>query len=129
MMGTVLPFYMAHPERPGVAAAMDEFRRHLKADLAADKAWEGGLYQTIDLRPLLSRISCPTLVIAGETDFISGPHQARPIASAIRGARLVAIADCAHFISVEAPAAYREAVLEFLSIEAPHIDQERGRTT
>jgi pimeloyl-ACP methyl ester carboxylesterase len=119
MMAAVLPFYMAHPERPDVAAGIAEFRRHLKADLAADKAWEGGLYQTIDLRPLLSRISCPTLVIAGEQDFISGPHQARPIASAIRGARLLEIPDCGHFMSVEAPAPYRTAVLDFLSAASP----------
>jgi proline iminopeptidase len=119
MMAKVLPFYMAHPERPEVASGIDEFRRHLKADLAADKAWEGGLYQTIDLRPMLGRISCPTLVIAGELDFISGPHQARPIASSIRGARLLEIPDCGHFMSVEAPAVYREAVLEFLSAASP----------
>lgn len=115
MMAAVAPFYMAHPERPEVAAGIDEFRRHLKADLAANKAWEGGLYQTIDLRPLLSRVACPTLVIAGELDFISGPAQARPIAAAIRGARLREIPDCAHFPSLEAPAEYRDVVLEFLS--------------
>jgi pimeloyl-ACP methyl ester carboxylesterase len=68
---------------------------------------------------MLGRISCPTLVIAGELDFISGPHQARPIASSIRGARLLEIPDCGHFMSVEAPAVYREAVLEFLSAASP----------
>jgi proline iminopeptidase len=119
MMAAVLPFYMAHPERPEVGAAIAEFRRHLKADLAACKAWEGGLYQTIDLRPLLSRISCPTLVIAGELDFIAGPTQARPIASAIRVARLLEIPDCGHSPSIEAPALYREAVVDFLSAAAP----------
>jgi len=115
MMIKVLPFYAAHPYRPEVAAGLAEFQRHLKADLAAGKAWEGGLYQTIDLRPLLGRIARPTLVIAGELDFIGGPHQARPIASAIRGSRLLEIPDCGHGPAIEAPATYREAVLEFLS--------------
>jgi pimeloyl-ACP methyl ester carboxylesterase len=119
MMAAVLPFYMAHPERPDVAAAIAEFRRHLKADLAADKAWEGGLYQTIDIRSLLSRVSCPTLVIAGEVDFISGPAQARPIAAAIRGSHLLEIPDCGHFPSIEAPAPYRQAVVDFLVAAAP----------
>jgi pimeloyl-ACP methyl ester carboxylesterase len=119
MMVKVLPFYMAHPDRPAVAAGLAEFRRHLKADLGAGKAWEGGLYQTIDLRPLLGRITCPTLVITGELDFISGPHQARPIASAIHGARLLEIPDCGHSPVVEAPDLYREAVLGFLAAAAP----------
>jgi pimeloyl-ACP methyl ester carboxylesterase len=118
MMATVLPFYMAHPDRPEVSAALDEFRHHLKADLALGKAWEGGLYQTIDLRQLLGRITCPTFVIAGELDFISGPTQARPIASAIRGARLLVIPDCGHSPSIEAPPEYRQAVLGFLSSQA-----------
>ena len=116
MMSTVLPFYMAHPDRPDVAAELAEFRRHLKADLAAGKAWEGGLYQGIDLRPLLGRIACPTLVVAGELDFISGAAQARPIASAIRQARLVVIPDCGHSPVIEARAAYRAAVLDFLPV-------------
>jgi len=119
MMVTVLPFYMAHPDRPEVAAGLAEFRQHLRADLAAGKAWEGGLYQSIDLRPLLSTIACPTLVIAGELDFISGPHQARPIASAIPNSRLLEIPDCGHSPSIEAPAVYREAVLDFLSAATP----------
>jgi pimeloyl-ACP methyl ester carboxylesterase len=79
------------------------------------KAWEGGLYQGIDLRPLLARISCPTLVIAGELDFISGPAQATPIASAIRDARLHVIPDCGHSPGIEARVEYRATVLEFLA--------------
>jgi len=114
MMATVLPFYMAYPDRPDVAAGLAEFRQHLKADLAAGKAWEDGLYQTIDLRPLLARITCPTLVIAGELDFISGPAQARPIAAGIRNAELRLIPDCGHSPGIEARSEYRRAVVEFL---------------
>ena len=115
MMATVLPFYMAYPDRPDVAAGLAEFRQHLKADLAAGKAWEDGLYQTIDLRPLLARITCPTLVIAGQLDFISGPAQARPIAAGIRDAELLLIPDCGHSPSIEARTEYRRAVVEFLA--------------
>jgi proline iminopeptidase len=115
MMSAVLPFYMAHPDRPQVAAALEEFRHHLKADLAAGKAWEGGMYQAIDIRPVLGRIACPTFVIAGELDFISGPAQAQPIAAAITGARLLIIGDCGHSPMIEAPEEYREAVMEFLA--------------
>ena len=63
----------------GGGAALPGMSRMMKADLAAGKAWEGGLYQSVDLRPSLGRIQCPTLVVAGELDFICGPAgQARP---------------------------------------------------
>jgi pimeloyl-ACP methyl ester carboxylesterase len=117
MMITVLPFYLAEPDRPEVAARLAGMSRMLKADLAAGKAWEGGLYQSVDLRPSLSRIQCPTLVVAGELDFICGPAQARPIASHITGSQLVMLADCGHIPSVEAPQEYRQAVLEFLGAQ------------
>jgi proline iminopeptidase len=114
MMATVLPFYLAEPDKPEVAARLDELRSVLKANLAAGQAWEGGLYQSVDLRPLLGRITCPTLVVAGELDFICGPAQARPIAAAISGSQLVMLAGCGHGPSIEAPQEYRHAVTEFL---------------
>ena len=79
MYRLVLPMYTAHPDRPDVASGLEALRRRVTFDLAAVKAWEAGLYQTIDLRPLLAKITCPTLVVAGELDFICGPAQARPI--------------------------------------------------
>ena len=96
------------------AARLDELRSVLKANLAAGQAWEGGLYQSVDLRPLLGRITCPTLVVAGELDFICGPAQAQPIAAAITGSRLVVLGGCGHMPSIEAPGEYRHAVAEFL---------------
>jgi proline iminopeptidase len=114
MMVTVLPFYLAEPDRPEVAARLAEMTRVMKADLAAGKAWEGGLYQSVDLRPLLGRITSPTLIVAGELDFICGPAQAGPIAHSITGSRLVMLAGCGHVPSIEAPREYRQAVAEFL---------------
>jgi hypothetical protein len=52
MMATALPFYLAEPDKPEVAAGLAEMSRVMKANLAAGKAWEGGLYQSVDLRPL-----------------------------------------------------------------------------
>jgi pimeloyl-ACP methyl ester carboxylesterase len=115
MMATVLPLYTAEPDRPDVAAALDEFRNDLKADLAAAKAWEGGLYQGIDLRPLLGRVQAPTLLVAGELDVICGPAQARPIADALPNAELVILADCGHIPAVEAPDRFRSAVADWLN--------------
>lgn len=115
MMAAVLPFYLAEPDKPEVAARLAEISRVMKADLAAGQAWERGLYQSVDLRPLLGRITCPTLVVAGELDFICGPAQARPIASAVAGCRLALLAGCGHFPSIEQPEAYRRAVFDFLT--------------
>lgn len=110
LMRTVTPFYFAYPDRPDVAACIEEYRRTVKTDLRAVKVWEDGLYQTIDLRPLLPEIACPTTVVCGELDFISGPAQARAAAAAIPEARIVVIPDCGHFPAEEAPAAFREAL-------------------
>jgi len=115
MMGTVLPLYTAHPDRPDVAAALGALKAHLTADLGACKAWEGGLYQTIDLRPLLGKITCPTLLVAGDLDFICGPAQARPIAQGIADAQLEIITDCGHIPSVEDPRTYKRIVERFLA--------------
>ena len=114
MMAAVLPFYLAEPDKPEVAARLAEMSRVMKANLAAGQAWEGGLYQSVDLRPLLGRITSPTLIVAGELDFICGPAQARPIAGAITGSQLVMLTDCGHIPSIEAPQEYRQAIVNFL---------------
>ena len=114
MMATVLPFYLAEPDKPEVAARLAEMSWVMRANLAAGKAWEGGLYQSVDLRPLLGRIISPTLIVAGELDFICGPAQARPIAAAVTGSQLVMLASCGHIPSIEAPQEYRQAVADFL---------------
>jgi proline iminopeptidase len=112
MMAEVLPLYTAHPERPGVRRLIDAWRR-AESDLAATKAWEGGLYQTIDVRPLLGDVRCPTLLLVGELDLICGPAHSHAIAEAIPHAELVIVQDSGHFIPAEAPEAFREAVLSF----------------
>jgi pimeloyl-ACP methyl ester carboxylesterase len=114
MMATVLPFYVAEPDKPEVAAGLAKMSAAMKANLAAGQAWEAGLYQSIDLRPLLGRITCPTLIVAGELDVICGPAQAQPIAAAITGAQLVMLPGCGHIPSIETPQHYRRTVTEFL---------------
>ena len=113
MLATVLPFYFAHPDQADVHASIEWLQAEIRSDLAAMKSWEGGLYQTIDLRPLLANIICPTLVIAGELDLIGGPAQAGRIAASVPGAELVIVADCGHFVPAEAPEIFRSAVLEW----------------
>jgi proline iminopeptidase len=115
MMAMVLPFYLAEPDKAEVAARLAEMSGAMKANLAAGKAWEGGLYQGVDLRPLLGCITCPALIVAGELDFICGPAQAQPIAGSIPGSQLAMLPGCGHIPSIEAPEQYRQAVAGFLS--------------
>jgi proline iminopeptidase len=89
--------------------------------LAADFAHAEPLYQfntvefpTLDRRAELRRIEAPTLVVAGENDFIAGPTCAAAIVSELSDAKLVTIADSGHFVYVEQPEAFRAALTEFL---------------
>jgi proline iminopeptidase len=114
MMAEIVPLYTADPERPGVKRLIEAWRREARTDLAAVKAWEGGLWQTIDIRPLLGRIACPTLVLVGGADLICGPSQAKLVVQGIPHAELVAIPESGHFVPAEAPEAFRDAVVRFL---------------
>jgi proline iminopeptidase len=113
MMAEVLPLYAADPDSPGVQAMIEEWRQDMRSDLAAIKAWESGLWQTIDARPLLAKIQCPTLVLVGALDLICGPAQGRLIADTVPGAELVIVPDSGHFIAAEAPEAFREEIMKF----------------
>jgi proline iminopeptidase len=113
MMADVLPLYTAYPDRPGVRAMIEEWRRDMKSDLAAIKVWESGLWQRIDVRPLLAQIERPTLVLVGALDLLCGPSQGRLIADAVPGAELVIVPDSGHFIPAEAPQSFRDAIIKF----------------
>lgn len=115
MLAAVLPLYTAHPDRPDVRAALAEFSAHLTADLVACKVWEGGLFQHIDLRPILGQVRSPVLVVAGELDLICGPAQARPIAEALPNSTLALIPDCGHMPGVESPELFRSTVVDWLA--------------
>jgi pimeloyl-ACP methyl ester carboxylesterase len=119
MWAEVLPLYTAHPERPGVRRLIDAWRTDGRTNLAATHAWEGGLWQTMDIRPLLGRVRCPTLFLVGSLDLICGPAHSEAMASAIPDAQVVIVPDCGHFIPAEAPEAFREAVVSFCAAHLP----------
>jgi 3-oxoadipate enol-lactonase len=62
----------------------------------------------------LPRISCPTLVMAGEQDRETPPAYAREIALRIRGANLSIIPGAGHIANLEAPAAVSARLQTFL---------------
>ena len=57
-------------------------------------------------------------MVAGDRDFVAPPLAAQAIADGIAGAELVVLPGAGHFVFVEAPDAFREAVLSFLGAGA-----------
>ena len=67
-----------------------------------------------DTTATLGRIRVPTLVVVGAEDALTPPADARALAAAIPGARLVEIPGAAHLPNLEEPEAFRAALLPFL---------------
>jgi len=73
----------------------------------------GEAIRDMDLRPLLAKISAPTLVIAGRHDPATTLEAGEFLAQHIPGSKL-AVLDTAHIANIEQPQAYADIVLEFL---------------
>jgi proline iminopeptidase len=79
-------------------------------DRLMQQTWQDAAY---DLLPRLRTVNVPTLVIAGDHDFI--PAQiAEHVAQALPNATLVTLKDCGHFAYLECPEAVHRAVSDFL---------------
>jgi 3-oxoadipate enol-lactonase len=66
----------------------------------------------MDLRPVLSKITAPTLVVAGADDPAIPPRYAEQIAEAVAGSRLVVLDHAAHLASVERADAVNRLLLD-----------------
>jgi 3-oxoadipate enol-lactonase len=66
-----------------------------------------------DMRPMLSGIACPTMVIAGSKDTVRLPEVTAEVASRIPGARLETI-DAGHFMPTTNPAGLLSLLRKFL---------------
>ncbi|TML54153.1 MAG: alpha/beta hydrolase [Actinobacteria bacterium] len=71
-------------------------------------------FPTFDLRGELRKIKAPTLVVAGDDDFMCGPACADAIVAELPDARLVTIPESGHFVYIEQPEAFRAALTGFL---------------
>src|SRR3984957_14048480 len=69
----------------------------------------------LDLRPELSRVKVPVLVLVGEHDEATPPPMSRELAAGLPNARLKIIAGCAHVPQLQAPEMFLEAIGEFLA--------------
>jgi proline-specific peptidase len=110
----MMPFYFARygdEERAWTEALAGD---RLNAD--ATRLWEKEIFERVDLRPQLARITAQTLVITGELDFITGPSCARELEQLLAQAETVVLPGVGHMIFVETPEAFRDAVLSFLGV-------------
>jgi proline iminopeptidase len=67
-----------------------------------------------DARPALGTITDPVLIIAGQHDFIGGPHWARQVRESVTSSRLVVLHRSGHFGHIEEPYAFAQAVADFV---------------
>jgi pimeloyl-ACP methyl ester carboxylesterase len=68
-----------------------------------------------DSAPLLADIVCPTLVVAGAEDEITGVDAARQIHDGVSGSSLTVIEHAGHLPNMEQPAAFNAALGRFLA--------------
>ena len=68
-----------------------------------------------DLRPRLSEISCPALMLWGAHDQFVAARDGLALAAAVPRGRFVEIADCGHFPPLEAPEATAGAIRHWLA--------------
>jgi 3-oxoadipate enol-lactonase len=84
------------------------------------RSWFAGVEQLmaalerLDLRPLLPRIACPTLVVGGEADVTFPPEHSRALADGIPGARLVLIPGGSHGLVIERAPQVVDLVVHFV---------------
>ncbi|GHA20897.1 alpha/beta hydrolase [Devosia pacifica] len=69
-----------------------------------------------DSRPMLAGIGCPTAVIVGETDQITGVEAAVEIANTVPGAKLTRVPGAGHLVPLEQPAAVQGALAHWMSL-------------
>ena len=101
----------AQRELPHVVAATREVM--LQNNRGGIAAALRGMADRPDSTPLLSQISCPTLLICGHDDVISPAKEMRDIAAAIPGGTFVDIPNCGHMSTLEDAAAVNHAIREF----------------
>ena len=101
-------------DRPELAATV---RRMIEANSSA--AIAGALHAMIgrpDSRPLLAKITVPTLVVCGDEDLLTPPSDSEALHAGIGGSRLVILPGAGHLSNLEAPGAFSNALNAFIGL-------------
>jgi 3-oxoadipate enol-lactonase len=69
---------------------------------------------TLDLRPRLSQVQVPVLVLVGEHDEATPPPMSHELAAGLPNARLTVLPGCAHVPQLQSPELFLEAIEGFL---------------
>ena len=72
-----------------------------------------------DARAHLAAVTCPVLVMCGDSDQLTPPDNAREIATLIPGSQLVMVPECGHMLTIEKPDSVNTALLLWLRQFAP----------
>jgi len=76
--------------------------------------WHHPEFLRWDIRPTISRISCPALVVQGEEDEYASPQHAMDIAASIHGAELWLVPGARHMVPQENTVIFNARILQFL---------------
>jgi pimeloyl-ACP methyl ester carboxylesterase len=79
----------------------------IHADLAACNAYK-------DAPTRAAAVKCSTLLVLGDGDLLTPAAKAKPLVSAIPGAKAVVISNCGHFMMVERPDETLEALKPYV---------------
>jgi pimeloyl-ACP methyl ester carboxylesterase len=116
LMETMLPRVLGATTRRQRPDLVENVRQVMLAtDPRGLAAASRGLAERPDMTASLPQIGCPTLVVVGSEDAVSGPAEMRGIAEAIPGARFVEIPSAGHLAPLEKPAVVNAAIAEFLT--------------
>ena len=108
------PLYFADPDRPWNRDHVERLARELRLNVDVEREWNDH-HEWVDRRDLARRVVCPSLILAGEHDFICGPVWNRALAGAIPGAQYVEIADAGHMPHYEQPERFMDIVSAWLA--------------
>ena len=67
-----------------------------------------------DARVHLPQLSCPTLVMCGDSDQLTPPENSQEIARLVPGAQLVMVPRCGHMLTMEKPGIVNARLVEWL---------------
>lgn len=74
-----------------------------------------GMAERDDQTPLLSQISCPTLILVGQEDPITPVQDSEKMHREIEGSRLVVIENASHVSNLERTGQFNDELLRFLN--------------
>jgi 3-oxoadipate enol-lactonase len=116
----VIPRWFTPAFMASEPAAVQTVTDMLTATAPEGYAGCGEAIAALDLRPLLSSVQAPTLVLSGAEDVAAPPEIGAFTAEAIPGARLTVIEGAAHFAHYERPGPVTDALLAHFTTTPPY---------